>query len=151
VHLPTGDTALDSPERIVRAAVIEELLLGAGEAAALRVRGVYLQGARITGKLNLEAATLQCPLALVDCSFDDPIILEDATATSVRLSRSHAPTIVADQLQTRGDLSLDGFSTTGGVYLSRAHIGGQLDCRGAQLVNDGGHALHAAGLIVDGE
>jgi hypothetical protein len=160
VDLRTGDSALDSPERgsewaperVVRAAVIEELLLGAGEAAALRVKAVRLQGARITGKLNLEAATLRCPLALVDCSFDDPIILEDATALSVRLSRSHAPYITANQLQTRGDFSLDGFSTTGGVYLSRAHIGGQLDYRGGQLANnDGRFALSAAGLIVDGE
>jgi hypothetical protein len=159
VDLRVGDSDIDSPERYtewgtertVRAEVIVDLLLGDGEAAAVTVRGVRLQGARITGDLNLEATTLRCPLALLDCSFACAIDLTEATAVSVCLSGSHVPAVRARQLLTRGDLRLDkGFSVLGGVGLASAHIGGQLSCMGGQFSNSDGPALGADGLIVDG-
>jgi hypothetical protein len=158
VDLRLGDRDLDSPERwaewgterTVRAEVIVELLMGDGEAASLTVKGVRLQGARITGDLNLEASTLRCPLALVDCSFASAINIEEASAASVRLSGSHVPTLRARQLRTRGDLRLDdGFSVSGEVSLQGAHIGGQLNCTQGQFSNPNGPVLNADGLIVD--
>src|SRR6516162_3003588 len=111
---------------------------------------VCIQGARITGELNLEASTLRCPLALLDCSFASAINLSEATAVSVRLSGSHVPTLDARQLRTRGDLRLDeGFSVSGGVELLGAHIGGQLSCTGGQFSNPNGPAFSARGLTVD--
>jgi hypothetical protein len=139
VDLRVGDPKRDSPEkwrewgeeRTVRAEVIADLLLGGGEVGTASVRGVRLQGARITGALNLEATTLRCPLALLDCSFACAIDLTEATAVSVRLSGSHVPAVRARQLLTRGDLRLDeGFSVLGGVGLASAHITGQFDCTG---------------------
>lgn len=159
VDLRVGDSQLDSPERwaewgperTVRAEVIADLLIGDGEAAAVAVRGVRLQGARITGDLNLEATTLRCPLALLDCSFASAINLYEAMALSVRLSGSHVPGIHARQLLTHGDLRLDkGFSVSGEIEVAAAHIGGMLDCRGGQFSNPGGIALTAARLSVDG-
>src|SRR5438105_13657865 len=83
VNLQVGNSELDSPERwsewgperTVRADVIADLLIGDGEAAPVAVRGVRLQGARITGELNLEATTLRCRLALLDCSFGSALNL----------------------------------------------------------------------------
>src|SRR2546421_5615244 len=133
VDLRVGDSQLDSPERwaewgmdrTVRAEVIADLLIGDGKASSSPVRGVRLQGARITGDLNLEAATLRCPLALLDCSFASAINLYEATALSVRLSGSHIPAIRARQLLNRGDLRLDqGFCISRGLELARAHLGG---------------------------
>src|SRR5439155_18486435 len=89
--------------------------------------------------------------ALLDCSFASAINLNEATAVSVRLSGSHVPTVCAKQLLTRGDLWLDkGFSVLGGVELTSAHIGGQLDCTGGHFSNPNGVALNADGLTVDG-
>jgi hypothetical protein len=76
VDLGVGDPTVDSPEqgtvwgpeRTIRAEVIADLFIGSGEAASVAVRGVRLQGARITGELDLEASTLRCPLALLDGS-----------------------------------------------------------------------------------
>jgi len=159
VDLRVGDSQLDSPERwaewgterTVRAEVIADLLIGDGEAASVAVRGVRLQGARITGELNLEAATLRCPLAPLDCSFASAINFTEATAVSVRLSGSHIPTVLTEQLRTRGDLRLDkDFSVLGGVELTSAHIGGVLDCTGGHFANADGYALNADGLTVDG-
>jgi hypothetical protein len=158
VDLRVGDRALDSPEkgtewgpeRTVRAEVIADLLIGNGEAASVPVKGVRIQGARITGELNLEASTLRCPLALLDCSFASAINLSEATAVSVRLSGSHVPTLDARQLRTRGDLRLDeGFGVSGGVELLGAHIGGQLSCTGGQFSNPNGPAFSARGLTVE--
>ena len=158
VDLRVGDSKLDSPEkwaewgteRTVRAEVVADLLIGDGEAASVAIRGVRLRGARIVGDLNLEAATLRCPLALLDCSFASAITLDEATAVSVRLSGSHVPTVRARQLRTRGDLRLDeGFSVSGGVELAAAHIGGVLACTGGQFSNPIGSALIADGLTVD--
>src|SRR5207247_7019418 len=110
VDVRVGDPKRDSPEkwaewgpeRTVRAEVIGGLLLGDGEAAAT-VKGVRLQGARVMGELNLEATTLRCPLALLDCSFASAINLEEATAVSIRLSGSLVSSVRAKQLRTRGD------------------------------------------------
>jgi hypothetical protein len=161
VDLRTDDPKLDSPEkgaqwgpeRTVRAEVIAALLLGGGEAASVAVRRVRLQGARITGELDLEAATLRCPLALLDCSFASAINLDEAIAPSVRLSGSHTPTVRARQLQTRGDLRLDeDFSVSlGWVDLAGSHIGGDFNCTGGQFFNSDGPTLFADRLTVDGD
>src|SRR5260370_22301789 len=152
VDLRVADSQLDSPERAaewgtertVRAEVIADLLLGDGEAASMTVRGVRLQGARITGSLNLEAITLRCPLALLDCSIACAVNLNKATAVSLRLIGSHVPAVRARQLLTRGDLRLDkGFSVSGGVGGDAAHIRGGLYCTGGRFSNPGGPALYA--------
>ena len=159
VDLRVGDSQLDSPqkwaewgmERIVRAEVIADLLIGDGDAASTTVRGVRLQGARITGELNLEAATLRCPLALLNCSFARAINLSEATAVSVRLSGSHVPALHAKQLLTRGNLWLDkDFCVTEGVDLASAHIGGDLNCEGGQFSKPNGPVFSADLLTVDG-
>ena len=46
--------------------------------------------------------------------------------------------------------SIDGFSATGAVRLLGAKIGGQLDCSGATLTNEGGDALFADGAEITG-
>jgi hypothetical protein len=160
VDLRSGDSDLDSPkrwnewgpERTVHAEVITSLLIGDGKAASITVRGLYLRGARITGELNLDATTLRCPLALLNCFFDNAIKLNEATAVSVRLSGSHVPAIHARQLRTRGDLQLDeGFSVSDGVELVGAHIGGLFGCKGGQFSNSNGPALNADRLTVEQE
>src|SRR5260221_394155 len=159
VDLRVGNPELDSPERwsewgmerTIRAEVIADLLIGDGDAASLALRGVRLQGLRITGDLNLEATTLRCPLALLDCSFASAIILDEATALSVRLSGSHVPAVHARQLLTRGDLRLDeGFVAIGEVNLLGAHIGGQLVCTWGQFSNPDGLALDLERATVAG-
>jgi len=103
VDLRVGNPELDSPERwrewgterTARGEVIADLLIGDGEAASTSARGVRLQGARITGDLNLEASTLRCSLALLDCSFANALNLNEVTAMSVYLSGSHVSVLHA--------------------------------------------------------
>jgi hypothetical protein len=67
-------------ERTVRAAVLRHLLVE--PQWSVHSKGVRLRGARIRGRLDLESATVRCPLLLEDCYFDgpDPVALDYATA-----------------------------------------------------------------------
>jgi hypothetical protein len=158
VDLRTGTSKLDDPAeggswdaaRTVRAEVLVELLTGTRDPAAGRVRAVKLCGARITGRLDLEAAALGCPLLLQDCHLEQLIDLSEARAPVIRLPGCHVPGLAAAQLETRGNLELDkGFTATGEVSLLGAHIGGQLNFEGASLTNPDGPALTAHQLAAD--
>jgi hypothetical protein len=137
--------------RTVRAEVLAELLVGVRTPPGSgRLRAVRLQGAWVTGQLDLEAATLGCPLELLDCHFERPIILSEARAPVIRLLGCHVPGFAGAQLETRGDLVLaEGFTATGEVSLLGAHIGGTLDLKKATLTNPDGLALNGQGLTVD--
>lgn len=155
VELPLGAPAAADPtsgqtwgkDRQIRAELLHELLVGGRK--GVRPRALRLAGARITGTLDLEAATLVCPLSLHRCSFEQTINLQEAQAPAVRLHGCRAPGLQGEQLQTRGNLELIGLAADGEVRLPGAHIGGRLDCTGATFANPKGRALNADGLTVD--
>jgi hypothetical protein len=157
VDLRVGVAKLNQPAkgtwdaaRTVRAEVLAELLVGTRSPPGGLLRAVRLAGARITGRLDLEAVTLLCPLLLWDCYLEQPISLIEAYAPTVRLPGRHLPGLLAQRLETRGNVELDQrFTATGEVSLVGAHIGGTLSLSGATLTNPEGKALDAAGLIVD--
>jgi hypothetical protein len=157
VALPLGVPTIDDPaggaawgeDRQVRAQLLYELLTGINGPKEARPRALKLAGARITGTLDLEAATIACPLSLERCFFDERINLREAQVPVVRLSGCHAPGLDAEQLQTQGNLELNAFAADSGVSLLGAHIGGQLSFYSATLANPGGTALRADGLTVN--
>jgi hypothetical protein len=72
----------------------------------------------------------------------------------VRLCNDSGPALSAEGLLVEQSIVLyhgfraTGAHTYGAVYLRGAHIGGNLDCRGAQLLNESGPALSATGVQV---
>lgn len=157
IDLRTSDPDLDNPAnaadwddgRNVRADFLADLLTGVQSADTGRLRSVKLQGARITGTLDLEARTLLCPVLLRDCHFDEQVILSEATAPAIRMPGCHLPGLAAAQLRTVGNLALNaGFTATGVVNLVGAQVNGQLDLSGARLLNPRGIALAADSLTV---
>jgi hypothetical protein len=153
----TGDAPADDPahgdgwdsERTVAADLLAELLTDAE--GLRRPRRLRLAGARIVGRLDLEATELVCPLLLEGCWFEEPLVLAEAQVPALRLAGCHLPSLFADGLRIHGNLDLsDGFTTgdEGEVALLGAHIGGRLDLSGATLTNPEGYALVAARLTV---
>jgi hypothetical protein len=128
----------------LRAEVLAELLTGARGP----VRAIRVSNAHIVGALDLELATLVCPLVLSCCHFDEPINLRETRATSIRLIACHAPSVRADQLRTSGGLEFS-FSAIGKVILHGAQVSGYLMFAGATLNNPDGTALDASALTVD--
>jgi hypothetical protein len=137
-------------ERTVRAAVLGHLLVA--ELWPVHPRGIRLRGVRIGGHLNLEAATLRCPLSM-DCCYldaDEPVGLDDATALYLTLTGCQLAGLSGNTFTSKGTLDLSGSALTGPLVLQGAGISGQLVCRGAQLTgtDSNGHALIAWGIKV---
>jgi hypothetical protein len=91
---------------------------------AIRLRGAY-----IGGQLDCSGATITNPSGLA--------------LHGERLK-------VNDNVLLCTGFTANGAGERGAVRLSGAHIGGQLDCSGATMVNPSGPALHAEHLHVDG-
>jgi hypothetical protein len=134
-------------ERTVRAAVLCYLLV-AGQ-WPVHAKGVRLRGVRISGRLDLEAATLRCSLSLECCYLDadDPVCLDSATASRVTLTGCELAGLTGEMLVAR-ELDLSGSTLTGPLVLLNADIAGALSCRGARLTgrDSDGYALSAAGI-----
>jgi hypothetical protein len=106
-------------------------------------------GARVTGTLDLGAATLTSPVLLQGCFFDDRITLTEASTHAVRLPACYVPGLTARRLRTQGNLELIGGTVRGEIDLLGAHIGGQLNLARATLTSPNGVALDGDGLTVD--
>ena len=134
--------------RDVRAELLVALLT-TGLEGTRGPRAIKLAGARIVGALDLEAATLLCPLSLEVCEFTGTVTFSEAHAPAIRLINCQLGNLHADQLETRGTLDLSFSTATAEVRLSGAHIGGALNLDGAKLLNDWTEALIADGIRVD--
>ena len=144
---PAGED--NDPPRSIRADVLRHLLSQAEW--PVDAKGVQLRGASISGQLDLEAATLRCPLRLEDCTFLDPrpVVLNFATAPLIVFTRCRLAGISGDSLQVTANLALRDSDITGPVVLSGGRIGGALICSGSRLAANGsGNALVANGLNV---
>ncbi|MBW4982704.1 hypothetical protein KZZ07_09130 [Mameliella sp. CS4] len=112
-------------------------------------RSVGVQGAVITGFLDLEAVKSSRDLSLFDCRFLQEPDLDDAELGGVYLPGCALPGLRADRLKTERNLHLrNGFHATGEVTLRGARITGQFDCTKGRLENPGGVALDCNGLQV---
>ncbi|MFI2413383.1 membrane-associated oxidoreductase [Streptomyces sp. NPDC018947] len=118
-----GDTW--GAERTVRASVLRALLLRApqeeGEIAALKITG-----ARITGVLDLKYATVDAPVRLSHCHFDNAPDLYGAHLRQLNLSRSLLPGLTAATLRVEGVLRMTDCRVRGPVRLGGAQISGAL-------------------------
>ncbi len=109
-------------------------------------------GARITGLLDLQAATVTIPLRLRKCHVEGSLDLSDATVKVLDLSGSHLPAgWRSDGVTVNRNVNLhNGFTAKGEARLVGAEISGNLECDGSTFVNEGGNALNADGMTVKG-
>jgi hypothetical protein len=142
--------------RTCRANVIRDILRGRC-AADPDPHGLRLRGARITGRLDLDNLTTDVNLELRDCLLEEGILARDAHLASVTLkgcqmehpaeSPLNGDRLTCSVLDLSG-ARIIGHADTGAVTLLGAHIGGSLDCTGANLHNNDGPALSSDGLQV---
>jgi len=139
-------------ERTVNAAVLRDLLVG--DKRPVHAKGVRLRGVKISGSLDLEGATLRCPLSLDGCYLDaaDPARLDHATVSQVTLTGCYLSGLTADMLTARQvDLSRS-ILWSGPLSLQCADINGELICSGAELngIDSDRNSLVAGGMTVGG-
>jgi hypothetical protein len=139
-------------DRSISAGALRHLLVA--EQWQVHAKGVRLQGVLISGQLDLESATLRCPLRLDRCYLDNdgPVVLDYAAASVLILTGCHVAGLRADTLVVTRELDLRGTTFTGPVRLLGAGITSQLSMRGAQLTgaDQDGTALAADGLKIGG-
>ncbi len=138
---------LGDASRAVRADLLRFLLLGGEEGARPHEKGIRVQGAWVTGTLDLEGCRIPRDIGLKKCRFEAAPILRSAILDSVFLDGSVIPGLQADRIEARGTISLRGTTITGGVLLEGGRIGGNLDANGAVIDAAKEHAIHAEDLI----
>ncbi|MFI9155834.1 membrane-associated oxidoreductase [Streptomyces sp. NPDC053367] len=126
------DPAGWGPERAVRGAVLRAALLNGpqqdGEIPALDV-----VGARITGRLDLQYATIDHPVRLRHCHFDEPPRCAAARLRELNLSESVLPGLVASSVHVDGALRMTRTRFDGVVRLGGAQVGGSLYLESARV------------------
>ncbi|MDO9503065.1 hypothetical protein [Falsiroseomonas sp.] len=137
---------VDDATRAVRAELLRFLLLGGEAEARPHEKGIRVQGAWVTGTLDLEGCRIPRDIGLKKCRFDAAPILRSAILDSVFLDGSIMPGLHADRIEARGTISLRGATITGGVMVEGGRIGGNLDCNGIVIDAAGKHAVHAEDL-----
>src|SRR6266487_4233517 len=158
VDLRQGHPGTDDPgqaqawgsRRIVRAEIIESLLLGAlgpgpGAAAALRLRGI-----RISGCLNVTGSKLHAAVQFEECRFDEPPDFTGAKTRTISLTACDLDGFGGRLLQVDGDLLFDTSHIHGCVMLRHSNVSGSIHLNNCQLLNPGQIALSGGGLIVEG-
>lgn len=136
------------PERTVRGDLIEWLMSDPQAAKLVHPSGVEIDGARIIGGLDLRYLTITAPLALVDCSLPEGIILNHGHLASLDLSGSWTGPISGDMSVIDGDVTLR-FGRYSEVSFYRAVIGGNLEAGGSQFVGD--NPLSAIDTTINGD
>lgn len=111
---------------------------------------LQLVGAHITGRLQLRYAAVETPFSLLDCRFDEPVELADASLRAADFTGCQMPWLSADRLRVDGDLTLAQL-VSGGVDLFGAHIRGDLWLTSALVTGDrSGFAVNGPQLRIEG-
>ena len=152
---PEAENA-ECAECAVRAEFLRFLALGGDAETPVHEQGLWVQGAWITGTLDLSDAEIAGGLRLIKCRFvGTPELYDTHIKGLFSLAGSAVPGLEADGLNCRSgvflrDLLGDGFISTGEIRLLGAMIDGILDCTGGTFENPKGPALNADGIKVGG-
>ncbi|WP_217253868.1 pentapeptide repeat-containing protein [Streptomyces sp. AC602_WCS936] len=119
-------------ERTVRAGVLRALLLD-GPRADGEVPALNLAGVRVTGALELQYATVDHPVRLRHCHFEDVPRLYGARLREVNLSESVLPGLISHAVRVEGVLRLTRARFSGMVRLGGAEVTGSLYLESARL------------------
>lgn len=140
-----------SDTNTVRASFIRFLALGGDDEVPVHEQGVQLVGAWIEDALILSGTVTPADLSLRRSHFECTPEFEGADIQgSLSFSGSLLPGLRADSAVIKGNIFLDGLTTTGEVRLLGAQIGGDLDCEGAKLDVKNGNALSADNAVIMG-
>lgn len=147
-------------ERTIRCELLRAIMLGRfplPDAAQPDPRGVWLRGARLTGRLDLAGVESGLPLYLLDCHAAETVRLDGCQLSAVDLSGLVGAGVEAHEARFARRFILRNARLTstrrhGTLCLASAHIGAVLDLSGSHLVNThpGGPAVQAGSIRLGG-
>jgi hypothetical protein len=151
-----ADNDLSKAERwpATRVLSAERITWLATDAEAVRFithRGIGVKGARIDGRLDLQAANIIFPIYFDHCALPAGVNLLGAEIHAINLTGSHCGRISADGMRVEAGVFMrNGFKAAGRVRLIGAQIGGNLDCDGGLFSGTDGEALLCDSVKVAG-
>lgn len=144
-----GGERWPAPRRL-RAEFLVELLM-TRERPEPTVPALRLAGVAVDGELRLEAAHVHHLIELTECWFSHRLDLRMARLAGLRLPGCRLPGLRGHNLSVDSDLVLEaGFSSTGLLDLTDAHVAGSVRLAGAVLRADNGNAMSADRLVASG-
>jgi hypothetical protein len=135
---------------VVRAQMLAAMLQG--DAGPGKNPRLVLRGAHVSGQLDLSYARIEYPIILRQCSFDEPIIVNEARLSGLILDDSAFPGLDARNLELDGDLGLSRVKSSRTLNLVGAHLRHDVRLEGARLGQEQADAcaLAADHMTVDG-
>lgn len=129
---PTAPTEANT----IRAPLLRLLITGGTETCGLDARGILLEGAWVTGKLELSHCTARGQTVLELTHFEENPNLTSANLKMLCISSSQMPGLTAPALKLAGSIIMDS-----------AVLGGLLDLRGVEIYGK----ISAEKAVIDGE
>jgi len=138
-------------ERHIRAELVRWLCTDSKAKAYISPSGITMRSALLVGRLDLTFVDITFPLGFFRCRIEEPLSLTYTTVRALSFRGSVVRTIDAQQLQVKGNLTLEGVSAHGGVDLLGARIAGRLRADNAHLyAGTNRYALNLEGAHVEG-
>jgi hypothetical protein len=138
------------PDRHIHADVLRYLILGGCKKCVVDDIGVWVEGAHVTGTLDLNFAIANGAIRLRNSRFDRRIDCEQTKCRQMVLDGNDLQGLRGQTLKVTGSVFLRGVTTHATIDLNSATIGGQLACTGATFKIEEGNALNAQGAKVTG-
>ena len=133
-----------SDDRAVRPELLHWLCTDTEARELVHSSGIWMEGAKFAGDLDLVGVEFCFRLALWRCAVAGDIKLADARLRSLNLGGTWCRRFVGNRLEAKGSLILsDGFCATAGAELAPATISATLDCSGGAFRSESGSALLA--------
>jgi hypothetical protein len=139
------------PDRVVRASVLAQLLLGGCAARPGFVPAVRLCGALITGRLDVTGGRVECEVRLERCVLEEAPRFANAQTRQLRFAECELPGFDGGGLRCDGYLSMSDSTITGVLKLTRAQLLGGFRLNRVKISNPDPDdwALFSGGLIVE--
>jgi len=139
------------PERTISGDVLAKLLVAAGATESTSIRQVYIQGARVTGELDVSHAELKSALEAKRCLFEDDLVLWFTRARALEVEECVLSSVNATGARIESLLAIFQSRVLGKVLLIDTKVGHSVVLAGSTISGDAGHALSANRLEVDGD
>ncbi|MBI5747906.1 MAG: hypothetical protein HZA00_02190 [Nitrospinae bacterium] len=153
-----GEEEIDKPEkadkwgneRIIRSEILYWLCTSPDAIQNIHTKGIQIWGAKITGFIDFEGASIPHILRIMNCFIEEEIILMDAKTKTINLFKSLLKSFTADRINIEGTLVLKKVIAKGVIRLLGANINGDLNCNGASFENAEGDSFRGDGLTTKG-
>ena len=137
-------------ERTISGQVLAELLLRAGTGRPPAIRQVRIQGARVTGEVDLSHAEVEVAVHFEQCLFEHDVILQFARARTLQLEACVLPSIDAMGAAINGDLEIGQSDIANAVYINDTRVSHSVEISGSKIAGKSDHALSAHDIRVGG-